>query len=507
MTALPERSWLALDGLVARDGHVDAEAVDAADDRRRTMPPLERLTLLCDEGSLNVIRSEATSERMGDKARAGDGVVGAYGRIGGRPVFCYAQDARFAGGSVGERHADTIVRVLRLARQAGVPVISFVESGGARMQEGLAALNGYARIFYENVALSGRVPQISVITGTSAGGGCYSPALTDFIVMTRASSMFLTGPAVVREVTGEKTTAQDLGGPRVHERNGVCQFVVDSEVDSIFLVRQLLGYLPQHAGEAPPRSPAAEPDGPDTGRVVPLDPRTPYDVRDVAHAIFDGGSLLEVEPNWAPNLVTAFARLDGRPAGVLANQPRVLGGVLDAEAGEKGARFIRTCNAFGLPLIVLVDTPGFMPGTTQETAGVIRHGAKLLHAFAEATVPRFTVVLRKAFGGAYITMNSRDLGADLTLAWPNAELGIMGAEQAVGIIHRRELADAEDAATARKRLADAYAARHLSARSAARDGCIDEVVRPTETRARLTLALATLGNRLRKAPHAGDTGH
>jgi acetyl-CoA carboxylase carboxyltransferase component len=236
--------------------------------------------------------------------------------------------------------------------------------------------------------------------------------------------------------------------------------------------------------------------------VVPLDPRTPYDVRDVAHAIFDGGSLLEAEPNWAPNVVTAFARLDGRPVGILANQPRVLGGVLDADAGEKGARFIRTCNAFGLPLVVLVDTPGFMPGTGQEKAGVIRHGAKLLHAFAGATVPRCTVVLRKAFGGAYITMNSRDLGADLTLAWPAAELGIMGAEQAVGIIHRRELAGAEDPATARARLADAYAARHLSARTAARDGYIDEVVRPAETRARLAWALATLGNHKRGAPHA-----
>jgi acetyl-CoA carboxylase carboxyltransferase component len=454
------------------------------------MSPLERLQLLCDEGSLKVIRSAATSEHMGAKARPGDGVVGASGRIGGRPVCCFAQDASFAGGSLGAAHAETILRVQRLAEQAHLPVIGFVESGGARMQEGLAALDGYARIFSRNVALSGRVPQISIITGTSAGGGSYSPALTDFVIMTEAASMFLTGPAIVREVTGQEASASELGGARVHERNGVCQFVVDSDVDSIFLVRELLGYLPQNAWSPPPRAMPAEPDGPDPGGVVPLEPRRAYDTREAIRGIVDGGSLLEVAPRWAPNIVTAFARIEGRPVGVVANQPRYLGGVIDAEASQKGGKFVRTCNAFGIPLVVLVDTPGFLPGCKQESIGVIRHGAKLLHAFAEATVPRFTVVIRKAFGGAYITMNSKDLGADATFAWTRAELGIMGPHQAVGIVHRREIAAAEDPVAAREQLAVAYAARHLDASSAAHGGHIDEVIRPGETRERLASALS-----------------
>jgi acetyl-CoA carboxylase carboxyltransferase component len=476
--------------LVARDGHMDSgsQPLEVA---AQAVRPLQRLQLLCDEGSLHVIRSSVASDRMGDKARPGDGVVGAAGRVAGRPIFCFAQDASYAGGSVGAAHANTILRVQRLAEQARVPVIGFVESGGARMQEGLAALDGYARVFSQHVALSGKVPQISVITGTSAGGGCYSPALTDFVVMTDAATMFLTGPAVVREVTGQATTGRDLGGPQVHDRNGVSHFAVDTDVDSIFLVRELLSYLPQNAWTSPPMSAPAAPDGPDPGGVVPIDPRRAYDTREPIRGIVDGGSLLEVSPRWAPNLVTAFARLEGRPIGVVANQPQHLGGVIDAEASQKGGRFVRTCNAFGIPLVVLVDTPGFLPGTSQESIGVIRHGAKLLHAFAEAVVPRFTVVLRKAFGGAYITMNSKDLGADLTLAWSRAELGIMGAHQAVGIAHRRQIEAASDPADARDRLARDYAARHLGAAAAAAGGHIDEVIRPAETRGRLALALAT----------------
>jgi acetyl-CoA carboxylase carboxyltransferase component len=456
----------------------------------RPMRPLQRLQLLCDEGSLHVLRSGVASDAMGEKARPGDGIIGALGRIGGRPVACFAQDARFAGGSLGAAHAATILRVQQHAERAGIPVIGFVESGGARMQEGLAALDGFARIFSQHVALSGRVPQISIITGTSAGGGCYSPALTDFVIMTEAASMFLTGPAVVREVTGEDTTPAQLGGARVHERNGVAQFVVDSDVDSIFLLRDLLGYLPQNAWSTAPRCAPREPEGADPGAVVPLDGRQAYDVRDAIAGIVDGASVLEVAPRWAQNLVTAFARIDGRPVGIVANQPRHLGGVLDADAAQKGGRCVRMCNAFGIPLVVLVDTPGFLPGTQQEQIGVIRHGAKLLHAFAEATVPRYTVVLRKAFGGAYITMNSRDLGADAVFAWSRAELGIMGAQQAVGIVSRREMAAAEDPAAERMRLADAYAARHLAAGAAARGGHVDEVIRPGETRERLALALS-----------------
>jgi len=474
------------------DAHVVPDAVVLPPDEPRPLRPLERLRLLADGGSLQVIRSEVKSERMGEKARSGDGVVGGSLRIGGRLVFCFAQDATFAGGSLGAQHADTIVRVQRMARQARVPMIGFVESGGARMQEGLAALNGYARIFSEHVAMSGQVPQISVITGASAGGGCYSPALTDFVVMTDAASMFLTGPAVVREVTGEEVSARQLGGPRVHSRNGVCHFTVPTDIDAVFLVRQLLTYLPASAWDTVPVALPADPAGSDPGSIVPLDGRRVYDVRDAINGIVDGESLLESASNWAPNIVTAFARIDGRPVGVIANQPRHLGGVIDAEASQKGARFVRTCNAFGLPLVVFVDTPGFLPGSKQEAIGVIRHGAKLLHAFAEASVPRFTVVVRKAFGGAYITMNSKALGADLYLAWTRAELGIMGAEQAVGIVHRRALAVAEDPDRERSRLAEAYAVEHLTASAAARLGAVDEVIQPPETRDRLAWALSAL---------------
>jgi acetyl-CoA carboxylase carboxyltransferase component len=474
--------------LLARDGHVVPD--DGPPESRERLRPLQRLQLLCDEGSLHVIRSGIVSERMGDKARDGDGVVGATGRIAGRPVACFAQDASYAGGSLGAAHAETIVRVQQFAERTGVPVIGFVESGGARMQEGLAALDGYAQIFARHVSLSGRVPQLSVITGTSAGGGCYSPALTDLVIMTEAANMFLTGPAVVREVTGQDTSASQLGGTRVHERNGVSQFVVDSDVDAIFMVRELLGYLPQNAWTPPPRGICVDPDGPDPGGVVPIDPRHAYDVRDALAGIVDGGSILEVSPRWAQNIVTAFARIDGRPVGVVANQPRHLGGVLDSDASQKGGKFVRTCNAFGIPIVVLVDTPGFLPGTDQEAGGVIRHGAKLLHAFAEATVPKFTVVLRKAFGGAYITMNSKHLGADANYAWSRAQIGIMGAQQAVGIVNRRQIAAAEDPAAMRERLADDYAARHLDARSAAQGGHVDEVIVPGETRGRLAVALS-----------------
>jgi acetyl-CoA carboxylase carboxyltransferase component len=450
---------------------------------------LERLELLCDEGSLRAIRSAVSSRRMGARARAGDGVIGAAGTIGGRPVCCYAQDAGFAGGSVGAAHADTIVRVLTHAGRSGTPVVGFVESGGARMQEGLGALGGYARIFRANVALSHRVPQISVITGLSAGGGSYSPALTDFVVMTKRASMFLTGPAVVREVMGEDTTAELLGGPKVHARNGVSHFTAADDVESVFLVRDLLGYLPDRAGAPLPAADPSAPELDDPSAVLPATAREAYDVRAAARGIVDAGSLLEVAPRWARNVVTALARIDGRPVGVIANQPAHLGGVLDADGAQKAARFVRTCDAYGLPLVVLVDTPGFMPGGQQEAAGVIRHGASLLHAFAAATVPRVTVVLRKAYGGAYITMNSLDLGADLALAWPQAELGIMGAAQAVGIVHRRELAAAEDPDAIRDALAGAYAAEHLTADAAAADGVVDEVIAPADTRARVAAVL------------------
>jgi acetyl-CoA carboxylase carboxyltransferase component len=480
--------------------------VSAAATERPTerLAPRERLEQLCDPGSLQVIRTEVTSARMGPKARPGDGVVGAAGRVNGRPVFAYAQDASFAGGSLGAQHADTIVRILELAGRARSPVVGFIESGGARLQEGVSALSGYGRIFRANAALSGRVPQISVITGTSAGGGSYSPALTDFVLMTRGAAMFLTGPGIVREVMGEEVGAQELGGAGVHERNGVCHCVAEDEPGAIALARELLAYLPQNAWERPHPGPPEPPLTDDPGAAVPADQRRVYDVRTVIDGIVDGGRHLEVAERWARNIVCAFARLDGRPVGVVASQPKVLGGALDADSATKAARFVRTCDSYGLPLVVLVDTPGFLPGTRQERGGVIRHGAKLLHAFAEATVPRLTVILRKAFGGAYITMNSKDLGAHLAFAWPTAQIGVMGAEQAVGIVRRRDLASAEDPAAARRQLAVEYADEHLSAAVAARDGFVDEVISPADTRTRLAWSLATLPARPGREPQTGN---
>ena len=456
------------------------------------LTPHERLEALCDPGSLQLLRGTVASLRMGDKAAPGDGVVGATGRVDGRPIACYAQDPSFMGGSLGEVHAETICRVLRTAGRAKVPVVGFIESAGARLQEGVAALAGYARIFNENVALSGQVPQISVICGASAGGGSYSPALTDFVVMTKRASMFLTGPAVVKEVMGESIDAATLGGPKVHERNGVCQLVADGDLDAAWLVRDLLDYLPQHSAEVPRRWPGVDPFDGASDDPVPDEKRKVYDVRDVVRTLVDGGRLLEISPRWARNMLTGFARLDGRAVGIVANQPRYLGGVLDADAATKGARFVRTCDLYGIPLIVLVDTPGFLPGRGQEKLGVIRHGAKLVHAFAAATVPRVTVVLRKAFGGALIAMNSRDLGADLVLAWPQAQLGVMGGKQAVDLVKRKPIAAADDPAQAREEFAAEYEREWLSAETAAREGVVDEIIAPSSTRRRLADALQML---------------
>ncbi|MHB8532503.1 MAG: acyl-CoA carboxylase subunit beta [Solirubrobacteraceae bacterium] len=468
------------------------------------LTPRERLEVLCDPGSLQVLRSGVRSRRMAPKARDGDGVLAASGRVDGRPVAVFAQDATFAGGSLGQAHADTIVELLQLAERSRIPVIGCMESAGARMQEGLAALGGYGRIFRHHVALSGRVPQISIVCGASAGGGSYAPALTDFVVMTEQASMFLTGPGVVAKVTGEEIDAARLGGPRVHDRNGVCHMAAPSDVDALVLTRKLIEYLPQRAGEQPARLQAvAAPDfAPDL--TVPGDPRKVYDVRDVARTLVDGGKLLEVSPRYARNVVCAFARVEGRSVGIVANQPRHLGGVLDSDASQKAARFVRTCNMFGVALVVLVDTPGFLPGAKQERGGVIRHGAKLVHAFAEAVVPRLTVVLRKGFGGAVIAMNSKQLGADFVFAWPRSEMGVMGSGQAVEIINRREIAADEDPAAAQERLALVYAREHLHPDAAAAEGFVDEIIAPSETRARVAGALSTLNASVWRAPAGGN---
>jgi acetyl-CoA carboxylase carboxyltransferase component len=452
------------------------------------LSPLGRLQMLCDPGSVERLRTGIVSTRIGDRARGGDGVITAAGRVGGRPVFCYAQDPAFLGGSLGEAHAGSIVRLMDMAARGGVPVVGFVQSGGARLQEGHSALAGYGEIFRRSVELSKVAPQISIVSGVSAGGGAYSPSLTDFVIMTEAGRMFLTGPKVVRAALGEDVTMEELGGARVQGRNGVAQFSVETDADAARLARQVLGLLPGQLGEAPPLSAPLPPPG-DPAATVPELARRVYDIRDVIRATFDGGELVEVSPRWASNMVTGMGRIEGRPVGVVANQPRRLAGVIDAAAAEKASDFIWRCDRFRLPLVVFVDTPGFMPGMRQEQTGVIRHGATLLRAFAGASVPKLTVVVRKAYGGAAITMNSRQLGADVVYAWPGAEIGIMAARQAVAIVHRREL---EADASIGERLESAYGERHLSADAAAASGFVDEVIEPEDTQSRLARALEWL---------------
>jgi acetyl-CoA carboxylase carboxyltransferase component len=447
--------------------------------RGRTTP-CQRLDWLCDPGSLAF-----------DETATSRGAVGARGCVGGRSIVCYAQDSSVAGGAVGVAEAETIVSVLRRGRELNVPVVGLIESGGARLQEGAGALGGFGRIFFENVALSGHAPQISVITGTSAGGGCYSPALTDFVVMSRSASMFLTGPRIVRHALGEDVTATELGGPEVHQRNGVCDFLAPDDRSAIAMARDLLGYLPQNASERPPVRPTEAPQPGDPGDLLPHASRSYYEVRDVMRRLVDGGRILEVSPRWARNMVTALARLEGHPVGVIANQSRHLGGIIDVAGSQKAAKFIRTCASFRLPLLVLVDTPGFMPGTHQESAGVIRYGADLVRAFAATTSPRVSVILRKAFGGAFIAMNSRDLGADAAYSWPNTEIGVMSSTAAVEIIHRRQLQDA--GAETAGHLANRYAEEHLTPHAALRRGAIDAVIEPGQTRSRAASVLLGAG--------------
>jgi acetyl-CoA carboxylase carboxyltransferase component len=427
----------------------------------------------------------------------GDGVVTGTGTVGGRPVAIYAQDRRVLGGSLGEAHADKIARTIEQAGRGGIPVVGVNDSGGARIQEGVASLDGYGQVFRANVAASGRVPQIALIMGPCAGGATYSPALMDFVVMTDEATMFLTGPRVVKAVTGEDVDARSLGGPEVHStRSGVAHFVARDDAHAFEIAADLLSYLPSSSSSPLPEVEPRPPADVDLAALVPDDPRQPYDVRDVIAGLVDGGELLEVHADWARNLVVGLARIDGRTVGVVANQARWLAGVLDATAAEKGARFVRFCDAFGIPLVVLVDVPGFLPGTSQESGGVIRRGAKLLHAFAAATVPRVSVVLRKAYGGSYIVMNSKSLGADAVLAWPDAELAVMGAEGAADVIFRRQLEAEPDR---RDELIDDYRRDAMHVDLAAQRGSVDAIVEPHETRR----ALATLLAGLRGAREGG----
>jgi len=418
------------------------------------------------------------------RSAVGDGVIAGSARVNGRPVCVWAQDVSHRGGSLGFSGGETITRTIRRASRAGVPVIGLPHSGGARLQEGVAALSAYGAIFREQ-ALA-RVPQITLIPGVCAGGAAYSSALGDFVVMIRPHGrLFLTGPRVVEQVTRERTTAENLGGPRIHSTNGVAHLVADDDDSAAKLLRELLSYIPSVLGGPLPLLPAVDPPAGSPADHVPSSTRHVYDVRDVIMFLVDGGRHLELSARWARNLVTTLGHLDGRPVGVIANQPHYLGGTIDSAASEKGRWFVDLCDRLALPIVVLVDTPGFLPGANQERAGVIRHGSALLRAFARATTPKVTVTLRQAYGGAHIVMNSRDLGADLTLAWPCAQIGVMGASQAVAITERRAIVDGADA----EELAEAYASQRLGVEFAATNGFVDEIVAPRETRERLIRAL------------------
>jgi acetyl-CoA carboxylase carboxyltransferase component len=464
------------------------------DDRPAPARPgaLANLRSLADPGSLVEFGSQArhhsTAFGLERRRPAGDGVHTGVARVDGRPVAMFAQDPAALGGSLGEVHAAKIVRVMDWAARGRMPVVGLLDSGGARIQEGVGSLDGYGAIFTANVRQSGRIPQVSVILGSCAGGAVYSPALTDVVIMARdRARMFLTGPAVVRAVTHEEVTAEELGGADLHSRrSGVAHLVGADATDALRLARLVLSYLPSSCWSQPP---PAVPADPDPLPALPIRSREVYDVRGVVRGLVDSGSFLELQERFARNIVIGFARLDGRSVGVVANQPRALAGVLDIRASEKAARFVRLCDAFGLPLLTLVDTPGFLPGTAQESGGVIRKGAKLLYAYAEATVPRVTLILRKAFGGAYIVMNSKSLGADAVFAWPDAELAVMGAEGAVDVIFRRELLADPDR---RDELVERYRVEATRPRIAAERLSVDEIVEPAATRALLVATLAAL---------------
>ncbi len=474
----------------------------------------ERVDLLMDAGTFveldPYVRTQSSNFGLDRNKFDGDGVVTGYGYVEGRLVYVYSQDFTVLGGSLGEQTAKKICKVLDLAVKNGAPVIGFNDSGGARIQEGVAALAGYGDIFFRNVAASGVVPQISVIVGPSAGGAVYSPALTDFIIMTDDTShMFVTGPDVVKTVTGEEASQEELGGSSVHTvKSGVASFSGLDEDDTILLIRKLLTYIPSNnLGDLPVVEPTDDRFrmDPELEALVPAEPNKPYDMRRVIERVMDRDTFFEVQPRWAQNLVVGFARLDGHPVGVVANQPAVLAGALDIEGSVKGAKFIRFCDSFNIPIVSFIDVPGFLPGLGQEHGGIIRNGAKLLYAYCEATVPKLAVTTRKAYGGAYIVMSSKHVGSDVNFAWPAAEIAVMGAGGAVEILHKRELsrlaADDPGAALALKaKFTQDYQEAFAHPFVAAERGWIDDVIEPTETRPRLISALWPLINKRENVP-------
>ena len=469
----------------------------------------ERIELLFDPGTFEefdkLVTHRCQDFGMAGQIVPGDGVVSGLGRIDGRPVYAFAQDFTVFGGSLSETNAAKIVKIMDLAMRQGVPLVGLNDSGGARIQEGVASLAGYADIFLRNTLASGAIPQISAIMGPCAGGAVYSPAITDFTIMVEGSSyMFVTGPDVIKAVTHEEVTKDQLGGPMTHNAtSGVAHFAVPDDRACLALIRDLLGYLPSNNLDDPPRLETSDPgDREDAAldRLVPDSPNQAYDMLDLVHAVADDGGFLEVQRHFARNIIVGFARLGGRPVGIVANQPLHLAGTLDIDASVKGARFVRFCDAFNIPLVTFEDVPGFMPGTVQEFGGIIRHGAKLLFAFAEATVPKVTVITRKAYGGAYCVMASKHIRTDLNLAWPTAEIAVMGPEGAVNILYRREIDAAADPEALRAQKVAEFREKFANPYVAAGRGFIDEVIRPRMTRQRLIAALATLETKRDRNP-------
>ena len=464
----------------------------------------ERIDVLLDPGSFRELG--VFVEPLGDDIDApGEGVVTGHGRIDGRTVFVFSQDFTVMGGSLGKMHAQKITKVMDLAARSGAPIVGLNDSAGARIQEGVDALSGYGEVFYRNAVYSGVVPQISAILGPCAGGAVYSPALTDFVLMARDTSyMFITGPDVIRSVTKEEVGFEELGGAEVHtRRSGVAHLACDDDEDVLRQVRALLSYLPASARETPPERPTRDPDDRATPQLLDLvqpDPKRPYPMIEVIRALVDENRLLEIQPHWARNLLVGFAHLGGRPVGFVANNPKHMAGTLDIDASDKAARFIRTCDAFNVPILTFVDVSGFLPGVGQEHAGIIRHGAKMLYAYAEATVPKITLVTRKSYGGAYLAMNSRDMGADVVLAWPTASVAVMGAEGAASVIHRREIAGADDPEAARQARVAQYRERYDNPWRAAARGHLDDVVDPVHTRAALVAHLRMLDGKREERP-------
>jgi propionyl-CoA carboxylase beta chain len=469
----------------------------------------ERLERLFDPGTFEEVDKLVTHRcrdfGMDRQVVPGDGVVTAHGRVNGRVVYAFAQDFTVFGGSLSETNAAKIVKIMDMAMRNGSPIVGLNDSGGARIQEGVLSLGGYADIFLRNTLASGVVPQISAIMGPCAGGAVYSPAITDFIVMVKESSyMFVTGPDVIKTVTHEDVTKEALGGAMTHnEKSGVAHFAVEDDAECTALIRDLLSFLPDNNLDDPPRAPTDDPvDREDRAldTLIPASPNQPYDMLDLIHTVADEGVFLEVHQHYARNLVVGFARLGGRPAGIVANQPAHLAGTLDIDASVKGARFVRFCDAFNIPLVTFEDVPGFLPGTVQEYGGIIRHGAKLLYAFAEATVPKVTVITRKAYGGAYCVMSSKHIRTDFNYAWPSAEIAVMGPEGAVNILYKRDLDRAADPAVLRAEKVAEFREKFANPYVSAERGFIDEVILPRTTRRRLIQALATLETKRDKNP-------